>query len=71
MKGVYPMPENIEEIYEDLKQLDGPVFSVYLNRHPESEGWKIRLKKMQEYVEASEADDEKNFLKFVKRQRKK
>lgn len=65
------MPTNIEKLREELQQLSGPVFSIYLNTRPESEDWKILLKnglkKTQEYVAASNPEDEKQFAKICKK----
>jgi len=61
----------MEQIHNDLKQLDGNVLTVYLNTNPGSEDWKIRLKnglrKMKEYVEASNPEQVKELKKICKK----
>lgn len=64
------MTNNIKNIQETVEQLQGPVFSIYLNTPPNSENWKIKLKnglkKTQEYVDAADAEEGKKFSKVCK-----
>lgn len=61
----------MEQIHEEITKLDGNVLSVYLNTNPRSEDWKIRLKnglrKMEEYVAASNPEQVKEFKKICKK----
>jgi len=57
--------KKVEQIHNEVAQLDGYVLTVYLNTNPASDDWKIRLKnglrKMTEYVEASNPDQLREF----------
>lgn len=62
------METKVDQIKSALQTLkDSPVLSIYLNTHPASDDWKIRLKnglkKMEEYVAVSEPQQEKLFKK--------
>lgn len=60
-----------KEINEQLKHLQGPVLTIYLNIDPSSEEWKIRLKnglkRTKEYIQASEPDQLKRFTTISKK----
>lgn len=65
------MPKKVRQIHDQLEQLDGSVLSIYLNTNPGSEDWKIRLKnglkKMEEYVAASNPEEVKDLTKICKK----
>lgn len=62
------MTNKVEQIHTEVAQLDGHVLTVYLNTDPAREDWKIRLKnglrKMTEYVEASNPNQLRDFKKI-------
>lgn len=59
------MTKKVEQIHNEVAQLDGYVLTVYLNTDPAGDDWKIRLKnglrKMTEYVEASNPKQVREF----------
>ena len=65
------MENNIEQIQQTVKQLEGPVLTIYLNTNPTNENWKIRLKnglkKTEEYIEVSNPEDVQQFADIRKR----
>lgn len=65
------MTENIENIFKDLKNLNGPILSIYLNTSPNLFDWKIRLKnglkRTKEYIEAANPYQVKLFSNIRKR----
>lgn len=65
------MENNIEQIQQTINKLEGPVLTIYLNTNPTNENWKIRLKnglkKTEEYIDASNPEDVKQFAAIRKR----
>lgn len=66
------MSNKLEQIHKDVELLENDhVLSIYLNTNPRSDDWKIRLKnglrKMEEYIAASNPEQVKEFSKIYKR----
>lgn len=64
------MENNIEQIQQSINKLEGPVLTIYLNTNPTNENWKIRLKnglkKTEEYIDASNPEEVKQFAAISK-----
>lgn len=62
------MVHSVHHVERDLKQIQGPVLSIYLNTHPPFSDWRIRLKnglkRMQEYIERSNPNDVQLFSRI-------
>jgi len=65
------LAKSIEHINKELQHLTGYTLSIYLNTSPDREDWRIRLKnglkRMKEYITASNPEQAKNFTKISKR----
>lgn len=65
------MAKNIEHINEELQNLTGYTLSIYLKTSPDRTDWKIRLKnglkRMKEYITASNPEQVKMLTKISKR----
>ncbi len=59
------MTINIKQMNQQLKELTGPVLTIYLNIDPTSEEWKIRLKnglkKTKQYIQASQPEQKQQY----------
>ncbi len=70
-RGMVKVENNIEHIQQTIKQLEGPVLTIYLNTNPTNENWKIRLKnglkKTEEYIDVSNPEDVQQFADIRKR----
>jgi len=64
-------PFKRDVIRNDINSLEGPVLTFYLNTHPTSEEWKIRLKnglkRTEEYQVASNPDNKKTLTNIIKK----
>jgi len=65
------MALELKDLRKKISQLDGPVLTIYLETDPNSEDWKIRLKngikRISEYVKASQPNEHKPFLAIQKK----